>query len=529
MVWSFREVLAATRAVVDPAAPALAHGADVLDWATFGARADALAAGLVAAGLTPGDKLAHYLRNSPAYITTSAAGWIAGLTHVNVNYRYTADELFYIFDNSDAAAIVYDTDFAPQIAELRDRLTRVKLFVEVGEGPPVNAFAVSFESLAGSGAAPLAVAPPEEELVFIYTGGTTGLPKGVMWRQADMFSALGGGAPAPGMPPPATLEAFSDLIRAGQGGAKALILPPLMHGAGYMIGLSGLLRGGCVVTAPGKGFDPEAALATIAAQRPQIMAMVGDAFGRPLLKALDAAPGAHDLSSLAMVISSGAMLSADVKAGLVRHAPHLMVMDALGSSEVLGMGASVTTAANAGAPTRFRYDPNTRVIDDDGNDVAPGSGAIGRIARGGPAPIGYYKDPEKSARTFVTIAGKRYVLPGDFATVEADGSFTLLGRGSQVINTGGEKVFVEEVEEALKSHPAVDDALVVGLPDPTFGQTVAAVVEAKDATAEELVAHVKARLAGYKAPRRIVFVETVPRAPNGKADYPGARALASAS
>jgi fatty-acyl-CoA synthase len=304
-----------------------------------------------------------------------------------------------------------------------------------------------------------------------------------------------------------------------------------MHGAGYLIALSSLLRGGCVITIPGTGFDATAALNAITVHKPRIAVIVGDAFARPLAKALDASPGAYDLSSLMMVISSGAVWSPDVKAAIGRHNPNMMLMDSLGSSEVLGMGASVTVGeAAANQPTRFMRDANTRVINDDGNDVAPGSGEIGRIHRGGPAPIGYYKDPEKSARTFVMIDGKRFVVPGDYATVEADGAITLIGRGSQVINTGGEKVFVEEVEAALKSFPGIEDALVFATPDPKWGQAVTAVVEAAEPVDHTAVqAHLRATLADFKTPKRIIQVARVPRGPNGKADYGAAQKLAASA
>jgi fatty-acyl-CoA synthase len=259
-----------------------------------------------------------------------------------------------------------------------------------------------------------------------------------------------------------------------------------------------------------------------------VAAIVGDAFGRPLARALEANPGRWDLSSTRMVISSGAMWSPEAKALLGKHMPGAMLLDTLGSSEVMGMGMSMTPGAAAGAPTRFMADARTKVITDDGREVAPGSGELGRIFRGGPIPLGYYKDPEKSGRTFMEHDGVRYAVPGDYATVEADGAITLIGRGSQVINTGGEKVFVEEVEETLKTHPAVEDALVFGVADEKWGQAVTAVVETvSDVSAEELVAHLRLTLAPYKSPKKIVFTQKVPRGPNGKANYEAARALAA--
>lgn len=525
MPWPFREIVRVVEAATPPEAPALLHGDRCVTWGELSARSAALAAAFLAAGARPGDKIAHYLRNGPEYLETSVAAFKAGLTHVNVNYRYTAGELFHIFDNSDAAVIVYAREFAANVAELAPRLTKVKLFVEVGAGAPVNAFAHVYGDLAAG--PPLDEAAIDEDpMVFIYTGGTTGLPKGVMWRQAELWQALTAALPG-GLPD--TLEAYGESLKSGGQPAPAMICPPLMHGAGYLIALSTLLRGGAVVTVPGAGFEAEQALADIARHRPGLVVIVGDAFGRPLMRALAAAPGAHDLSSVAMMISSGAVWSPEVKAGIGAHNPAMMMMDALGSSEVLGMGASLSIAATAAASTRFMRDPRTRVIADDGSDVAPGSDVLGRIHRGGPQPAGYYKDPEKSARTFVTLPdGKRYVVPGDYATVDEDGAIRLVGRGNQVINTGGEKVFVEEVEEALKTHPAVEDALVFGVADPAWGQAVTAVVEASRAVMpEELVAHVRQTLAAYKSPKRIIFADKAPRGPNGKANYEACRALAA--
>jgi fatty-acyl-CoA synthase len=525
MPWPFRDILRVVESVAEADAPALLHGDRRVSWGELSARSSALAGAFAAAGARPGDKIAHYLRNGPEYLETSVAAFKAGLTHVNVNYGYTAGELFHILDNSDAAVIVYAREFAANVAELQPRLPKVKLFVEAGAGAPVNSFAKAYEDLA-AGPPMETEAVDEDPMVFIYTGGTTGLPKGVMWRQAELFDALSAPFPREAMQSPAAYEAF---LRAGGRPAPAMICPPLMHGAGYLIALSTLLRGGAIVTVPGAGFEAEQALADIGRHRPGLVVIVGDAFGRPLMRALEAAPGAHDLSSVGMMISSGAMWSPEVKAGVGAHNPGMMMMDALGSSEVLGMGASMSTAATAAAPTKFMRDPRTRVIDDEGNEVQPGSGALGRIHRGGPQPAGYYKDPEKSARTFVTLAdGERYVVPGDYATVDEDGSIRLVGRGNQVINTGGEKVFVEEVEEALKTHPAVEDALVFGVADATWGQAVTAVVEANRAIApEELVAHVRQSLAPYKSPKRIIFAEKAPRGPNGKANYEACRALAA--
>ncbi|UAJ09373.1 AMP-binding protein [Glacieibacterium megasporae] len=517
MSWSFGKVFTAVGKVVPPGDAALIHGDAVTTWGDFDRRTDALAAAFVAAGAVPGDKLAHLMRNGPAYSETSVAGFKARLVHVNVNYRYTGEELFYILDNSDAAVLVHDPEFAETIAALRPRLPKLKLVVETG---------AAFDALANSGAAaPLQDFDPND-LLFIYTGGTTGSPKGVMWAQSDLWLLMGGGAAIGGAPLSGLDELLAN-ITAGHGRNRALVLPPQMHGTGYLATLSTLARGGCVVTLPSPGYSPLEALAACAAHSPDYAAVVGDAFARPLLAALD--HGGGSIASLRTMLSSGTMWSPEVKAGLLRHNPEMMLLDALSSSESLGIGVAIQTAATAGEPTRFTQGVETLVLDEDMQPVAPGSGITGRLARGGLNPRGYYKDPAKSAATFVDIGGKTYSIAGDWATVDPDGSIVLLGRGSHCINTGGEKVFPEEVEEALKTHPGVDDALVFGVADAKWGQAVTAVVAGSAVAPADLIAYVRTHLAPYKAPKQVFHVANVPRAPNGKADYARAKEMAAAA
>ncbi len=512
---SLGEVFAAVCRAVPPGDAALLHGDKVTTWGDFDRRTDALAATFLAAGATPGDRVAHLLRNGPAYAETAIATLKARLVHVNVNYRYTGEELFYILDNSDAAVVVYDPEFAPLIAALAPRLPQLKLALEVGP---------AFETAAASGRPLPPQAHSPDDRLFIYTGGTTGYPKGVMWAQGDLWLLMGGGAPI-GAPPLDGLDTLLGLIAAGEGRTRSLILPPQMHGTGLLTTLSALARGGSVVTLPSPGFAPLEALAACAAHAPDGMAIVGDAFARPLLAALDA--GAGSIASLRTIVSSGTMWSPEVKAGLIRHNPDVVLLDALSSSESLGIGVAVTSATSPGGAARFTAGPETIVVDDALRPVAPGE--TGRLARGGMNPLGYWKDEARSAATFPTIAGKRYSVAGDFARLEADGSITLLGRGSHCINTGGEKVFPEEVEEALKTHPGVDDALVFGVADDRWGQAVTAVVSPPGSSEAELLVHLRTCLAPYKAPKRIVAVTEVPRAPNGKADYARARELAAAT
>ena len=519
---SFGSIFEAMGRAVDPDLPALIYGDHVTSWRDFNRRTDALAAAFIAGGAVAGDRVAHLMRNSPAYPETTIAGFKARLVHVNINYRYTGEELFYILDNSSASVLVFDAEYAPLVARIRDRLT-TKLFLQVG-GETAD-FAQDFEK-AAAGAGKL---PPQAheygDMLFIYTGGTTGMPKGVMWEQGALWRIMAATSAAPGGTAPETLEDQLANIRDGIGRNRSLVLPPLMHGTGMVIAISTLARGGTVVMVPGDGFDAEMAVVTCAGQACDYAVIVGDAFARPLLKALDAGHGS--IASLGVMISSGTMWSPEVKAGLLRHAPAMMIVDALGSSEGLGLGTSVQTGANAGAATKFVNDGDTLVLGEDGKPV--GVGETGKVARRGLIPLGYWRDPVKSAATFVTVAGVRYSMPGDFARMEADGSFTLLGRGSQCINTAGEKVYPEEVEEMLKTHPAVDDALVFGVADEAWGQAVTAVVEASGAVETEVLRDwCRATLAGYKVPKRVIIVAQMPRGPNGKADYAAAREMAGA-
>ncbi len=533
-MFSFGQVLSAVGDRLG-ADPALIHGDEVVDWATFARRTDALGAAFLAAGAAPGDKVAHLMRNSPAYLITAVASFKARMVHVNVNYRYTGAELGYILDNSDAAVVVFDAEFADLLETLKSDLPHVKLWLQVG-GTPAHStqvggtpapWAQAFDAVCETGAAlPMQAHHPSDQL-FIYTGGTTGMPKGVMWEQGVLWSALGGGAPLPGMPAPATIEAHVDAIVGGQARRKLLALPPLMHGTGLLMGIYALGLGGTVITTTGRGFDAEEALRLSERHSPDVCVIVGDAFARPILRAIEAGKGR--LGEVGMMVSSGTMWSPEIKAGLIAHCPTMICFDAYGSSEGLGYGASVSTAADPAAPTRFMHDPNTVLLDEELRIIGE-PGVPGRVARTGAVPLGYYKDGEKSAKTFVMIEGRRYTMPGDWGVLEADGAILLLGRGSQCINSAGEKIFPEEVEEALKTHPAVEDALVFGVADAHWGQVVTAVVETRAPVSEaELIAQVKGQIATYKAPKRVVTVAKVPRAPNGKADYEAAKALAGVS
>jgi fatty-acyl-CoA synthase len=530
--WNYGDIMDGLDAVFPADAPALIHGDRTIAWADFAHRTNNLARRIGELGAQPGDKVAFYMRNVPAYTETLVACFKGRFVHVNVNFRYTDDELHYIFDNSDAAVVVYGAEFREHIESLADRLHKVKAFIQVdGDARPDGV--LDYEEVVGTGnGEPLGIERSPDDLLFIYTGGTTGMPKGVMWRAEDLWGALGYGVNAPcngGEPPADPATHVANAARFGPG-LKQIPSCPLMHGTGMLTAITTISSGGCVVTLEKPSFDPEELFDTIEKHAVTSTVIVGDAFAKPMLDALEANPGRWNLEALKMVVSSGVMWSREVKQGLLQHNPGMMLVDTFGSSEAVGFGTSVTTAAGETRTARFQIGDKCKVFTEDHREVAPGSGEKGFIARCGPIPMGYYKDEEKSAKTFPTIGGVRYSIPGDWCTVEADGTLTLLGRGSVCINTAGEKVYPEEVEEALKTHPDVEDALVVGLPDDKWGQSVTGVVQLRPGASlheDALRQHVRGSLAGYKTPKRVVAVERMFRAPNGKADYKGATAYAS--
>ena len=507
------------------------QGDRTMTWAEFDTRADGIATALLDAGLIEQDKVAQYLYNCPEYIESLFGCFKAGMATVNTNYRYAADELVYLWDNADVIAVVFHGSFSSQIEEIRERVPRVRLWlwVDHGDGPCPD-WAEPYESAATS--APGRTEGPwgrsGDHLFLLYTGGTTGMPKGVMWRQDDMFGALDANNKRR-MPPEQNLGAVGDrVVRAGP---KGLPGAPLMHGTGLFNAISTLIVGGSVTTMENWHFDPGELLDAIERHRINSVSIVGDAFAKPILRALDGDPDRWDISSLRVIVSSGVMWSKASKDGLLRHNPRLILVDALGSSEAIGMATNTTTSDTGGETAKFELGPNARVVTEDDRDVVPGSGEMGLVALQGNTPIGYYKDPGKSAATFRMIDGERYSIPGDWAEVLADGTVKLLGRGSQCINTGGEKVYPEEVEECLKLHPSVHDAAVIGLPDERFGEAITAIVE-PEADAEidtaELIEYVKSRLARYKAPKAVITIESVGRAVNGKLDYKALTAMATA-
>ena len=569
-----------------PEREALVCGPRRLRYRELEQRANRLAHGLQQRGVSAGDHVGLYLYNCVEFLEAMLACYKLRAVPVNVNYRYVEDELAQLFGDADLTCLIYHREFAPRLAGLARRWPRrLGHLVEV-EGPDERLPGAGLEGpgpvaprLAGPGpgpvAGPAALAPaglsPEryddvlasgsaardfpgrsaDDHYILYTGGTTGLPKGVVWRQEDIFFAsLGAGNP--GGPPiqrpdnigPTVLSNRAQRVRPflapGDPGPErfsALSLGPLMHASGQWLALGTLLGGGTVVLYAHRQMDMARVLGLVEREGVTMLSLVGDASARPLIEALEAGcePGARrfDTSSLLLLGSGGSILTAEAKARLFELLPALLaITEAIGSSEAPVQGLAVATRSGKLMPSlRFRAKDVTAVFDDDLRPVAPGSGEVGRLATRGYVPLGYYNDPGKSARTFVQVDGVRWSLPGDMATVEADGSIRLLGRGAMCINTGGEKVYPEEVEAVLKAHPKVADAVVVGIDDARWGQQVAAVVQRDGAgrppSLEELQDHCRPFLAGYKVPRTLRLVPEVVRTPAGKADYRWARQVAS--
>ena len=531
MDWNYGDLLDAVAEVVPAEAPLFIQGERRIGWGDASRRMNNLARFLIDQGAKPGDKLAFYLRNCPEYMEGVGAGFRARLTHINVNYRYKPDEVRYILDNSDAQTLIYGREFREAVAQIRDSLPNIETYIEVAQDSDVASFAAWYDDVVARGdGARLDIKRSSEDMLFIYTGGTTGMPKGVMWRHGDLCDIWHNRVlRTTGVALPKTVAGFAAAVKVTGGGMRVMPVCPLMHGTGFMVGLGALIGGGSIVTIEGEHFDPHIVWEAVARERVQTMGIVGDPFARPLLRALDEMPGHYDLSALMLMTSSGAMWSADVKRGLIRHIPQVSLTDSFASTEAMGMGSAVTTNDGETQTAAFALLENAIVIDENDQPIKPGSGKAGLVALTGPLPVGYYKDPEKTARTFRTIGNRRYSIPGDFARLEADGTLTLLGRGSNCINTAGEKVYPEEVEEALKTHPAVEDALVLGIPDETWGQAVTGVVKLANGSEFDEAAlreHVRKHLAGYKTPKRILVAGVNLRAPNGKADYKSAAEFA---
>jgi len=498
-------------------------------YAQMEARANRLAHYLAAHGVGPGDHVGIYAQNSVEWVETAWAVFKLRAAWININYRYVEEELRYLFSNADLVALVHQAEYSPHVTALLPDLPGLRLVIGIDDdsGVPLGEGTVPYEEALAAGSPDRDFAPRSgDDHYILYTGGTTGMPKGVVWRHEDVFYALGGGVD------PTTntrVQAPEEMVEKGRGGQLTLLpIAPLMHGATQWCIMGQSFVGNRTILMP--KFDPHEVWGLVESEKANSLMITGDAMGKPLIEALDEPGASYDLSSLLAVTSSAALFSAPVKDEFFRHLPDLVIVDAIGSSESGNNGmATVTkgeTAMKSGPTVSVLGD--TVVFDEDLHPVAPGSGTIGKIARTGNIPVGYYNDPVKTAEVFIHVDGVRYVMPGDFATIEEDGSITLLGRGSVSINSGGEKIFPEEVESAVRSHPDVLDAIVVGAPDERWGQRVAAIIQPRGdlvPTLDEVQAHCRDHIAGYKVPRELHVVEQIERSPSGKPDYRWAAAV----
>jgi 3-oxocholest-4-en-26-oate---CoA ligase len=496
-------------------------------------RANRLAHHLADHGIGPGDHVGIYAYNSVEWVETLWAVFKLRAVWVNINYRYVEGELTYLFENADLKALVYQREFAPRVRNVLGTLPLLthSVVIEDGSGADLEGLdSVDYETAMASGSPVRDFGPrsPDDRYI-LYTGGTTGMPKGVVWRHEDVFFALGGGID------PTTntrVERPEDLVARAQERQPGTTLPiaPLMHGATQWGVMGGSFQGNKIVLTA--RFDPTRVWQLVGEERVNGIMITGDAMGRPLVEALDDAGADHDLSSLVSISSTAAVFSPAVKERFLERLPNVILTEAIGASE---SGSNGYTLVQSGEEStrgpRVTAILDTVVLDDDLQPVAPGSGVVGKVARKGNIPLEYYKDPEKSAQTFVTAPdGTRYSIPGDYASVEDDGRIVLLGRGSVSINSGGEKIYPEEVEAALKSHPDVYDCTVVGVPDDRWGQRVAAVVQVRDAgtiTLEDIQEHCRQLVAGYKVPRELHLVSSIVRSPSGKPDYRWAKDVAT--
>ncbi len=529
-------------AAAQPDHVAVVVGDRQMRWRDLEHRAARLAGAFEQLGVGPGSRVAQLLYNCPEYLESVFAAFKVRATPVNVNYRYLADEVAYILSNSEAEVLVFHGSLGDRLTGVADRAPHLRVLLQVDDGSPLLPGARWYHEVVDQAAPAAPIERSGDDMLFLYTGGTTGLPKGVMWRHVDLFGALAfTGYVSAGLEVPTTSEQVGVVAAALNAADKSpvnLCAPPLMHGTALFLAISAFVMGGTVVLLGGRRFDADELWRLVEHHGVTQISIVGDAFARPMVAALEAAATAgspYRLGSLQRIVSTGATLSAEHKRAFQHHAPQIVIIDMIGASEGGPFAISMTMPGQAPADTAvFTAPPNAVVLDDaTGRPAERGSGVVGRLAVSGPMPTGYFGDDTKTAETFRTIDGVRYTVPGDYATIDADGTVHLLGRGSVCINTGGEKVYPEEVEVAARSHPAVLDCTVVGVPDPRFGEAVTLVAsrapgsaDPDPAVADAVIAHVRGRLAAYKAPKRVVWVDTVERSPSGKADYRWARTVA---
>ncbi|MGD0083277.1 MAG: acyl-CoA synthetase [Acidimicrobiales bacterium] len=499
-----------------------------LKYAQLDSRANRLAHHLTGVGIGPRDRVGLQLANGSEYLEGMLACFKIRAVPVNVNYRYVASELRYLYDDAGLVGLMFHSRFAPAVADALVGVPDCRTLLEVRDHTALSGYAEDYECALAAAVDIRDFAPRSaDDLYCVYTGGTTGMPKGVLWRHEDIFfSAMGGGD---ALQLGNVIKAPGELAeRVMRPGITALPLPPFMHASSQWLAFATLFGGGKLVTLPGGQFEPAVAWRLIGEESVNVVVVVGDAMAGPLLDEFDAHPGHYDTSSLLAVGSGGAVLSPSTKQRLAKVLPGCMVVDAFGSSETGQLGGQAPPEDPYGAP-RLHVDERTNVLDDELRPVVRGSGAVGRLARSGHIPLGYLADAERTAATFVEKDGTRWALPGDMATVDADGAIVILGRGSLCINTGGEKVFPDEVETVVKSCDGVADVIVVGVPDERLGERVVAVVQPRVGTGldgESLRAFCRGWLAGYKIPRQVVMTTAIARSPSGKGDYRWAKAVA---
>ncbi|MFZ1862830.1 MAG: acyl-CoA synthetase [Polyangiales bacterium] len=508
---------------------ALASGDVRHTYAQLDKRANRLAHYLQGRGIGPGDHVGLHLFNGHEFVEAILALFKIRAVGINVNYRFVGPEVRYMIENADLKAVITQRRFVPVINEAMQGLPPLRSLVVIEDGSDAvsDQEAVEYETALAQGSEVRDFGPRSgDDLYIIYTGGTTGMPKGVMWRHEDLFfTGLQGGSP--GGEPVDSPEQLIEQVQEGWYTVTMLPCAPFIHGAAQWTQWICHLTGGKLVLQAGPSFDPKRILSLVAEEEVSTLSLVGDAMAIPLVDELRS--GQYDMSNLAVIASAGAILSASVQDAIEELLPDVMIINSFGTSESGDLGrAAVDEESHEGRPS-FYMGEEVTVLDEEGMPVEPGSGKIGMVARSGRLPLGYYKDPEKTAERFKEFNGKRWVVPGDFATVETDGRITFLGRGSKCINTGGEKVFPEEVEEALKAHPDIIDALVVAVPDPRFGSKVAAVFNTranKQLSLADVQEHCRKHVAGYKVPRQITITDAVSRMPSGKPDYKWAEEIA---
>jgi acyl-CoA synthetase (AMP-forming)/AMP-acid ligase II len=519
---------------------ALVCGDRRLTYAEFEEEANRLANHLMGEGFGHGDHIGIYGQNSAEWLVAMVAIFKIRAVPININFRYVEDELAYLFDNADLVALVHDRQYAPHIEAVRPKVPGLRHLISIDDGTDADLSALGSvpweDVMAQSSPERPVLERSDDDHYVIYTGGTTGMPKGVVWRHEDVFFALGGGVDAYTNERVAHGFQLAEKAAATENPMISLNTPPLMHGAAQWGALRFLFEGGTVVFVP--RFDPDTVWAAVERDHVNTLMITGDAMARPLVEVLQDRTEGWDLSSLFVLSSSAAIFSPTVKEQMLDLLPNIIIVDAIGSSESGMNGMAVQTkgqtATHGGGGPTVQAGRDAVVLDDDLNPLPPGTGVVGKLARGGNIPIGYYKDPEKTAANFVIAPdGNRYVVAGDFALHEADGTITLLGRGSVCINSGGEKIYPEEVEGVLKDHPEVYDTLVVGVPDERWGQAVCAVIQPRHPEAppslDELNAHCRQHLAAYKSPKHLVLVDEIVRSPAGKPDYPWAAETARAA